>query len=111
MPDMRRFFERTPARSVLLLCYYGVVVMTETHNLVVGVSSPGSVGYDREKKQSAYARAGVPEYWIADPWSCTVEVLTLEAGAYRSLGVFERKAVLSSHIVPDFLVRVGQFFA
>jgi Uma2 family endonuclease len=80
-------------------------------DLVVEVSLPGTVGYDRAKKQSAYVRAGVPEYWIADPWSRTVEVLTLEAGAYRSLGVFEGKAVLPSQIVPDFLVHVEQFFA
>ncbi len=80
-------------------------------DLVVEVSSPGTVGYDREKKQHAYAHAGVPEYWIADPWSRTVEVLTLEAGVYRSLGVFEGKAVLPSQVVPDFLVHVEQFFA
>ena len=80
-------------------------------DLVVEVSSPGTVGYDREKKQRAYARAGVPEYWIADPWSRTVEVLTLEAGVYRSLGVFEGKAVLPSQVVPDFIVHVEQFFA
>ena len=80
-------------------------------DLVVEVSSPGTVGYDREKKQRAYARAGVPEYWIADPWSRTVEVLTLEEGGYRSLGVFEGKAVLPSQVVPDFLVHVEQFFA
>jgi len=53
----------------------------------------------------------VPEYWVADPWSRTVEVLTLEDSGYRSLGVFEGKAVLPSEIVPDFLVRVEQFFA
>ena len=80
-------------------------------DLVVEVSSPGTVGYDREKKQQNYARAGVPEYWIADPWSRTVEVLSLVAGGYRSLGVFEGKAVLPSQVVPDFLVHVEQFFA
>jgi Uma2 family endonuclease len=80
-------------------------------DLVVEVSSPGTVGYDREKKQQNYARAGVPEYWIADPWSRTVEVLSLVAGDYRSLGVFEGKAVLPSQVVPDFLVHVEQFFA
>ena len=79
-------------------------------DLVVEVSSPGTVGYDREKKQQNYARAGVPEYWIADPWSRTVEVLSLVAGGYRSLGVFEGKAVLPSQVVPDFLVHVEQFF-
>ena len=80
-------------------------------DLVVEVSSPGTVGYDREKKQQNYARAGVPEYWIADPWSRTVEVLSLVAGGYRPLGVFEGKAVLPSQVVPDFLVHVEQFFA
>jgi Uma2 family endonuclease len=80
-------------------------------DLVVEVSSPGTVGYDREKKQRNYARPGVPEYWIADPWTRTVEVLSLVGGDYRSLGVFEGKAVLPSEVVPDFLVHVEQFFA
>jgi Uma2 family endonuclease len=80
-------------------------------DLVVEVSSPGTVGHDRTRKYEVYAQAGVQEYWIADPWSRTVEVLTLEAGSYCSLGVFEGKAVLPTMIVPDFLVHVGQFFA
>jgi Uma2 family endonuclease len=80
-------------------------------DLVVEVSSPGTVGHDRTRKQDAYARAGVPEYWIADPWSRTVEVFTLEEGSYRSLGVFKGKAVLPSKVVPDFLVHVELFFA
>ena len=79
-------------------------------DLAVEVSSPGTVGHDRDKKQRAYAHAGVPEYWIADPWSRTVEVLTLEEGEYRSRGVFEGKAILPSKIVPVFLVHVEQFF-
>jgi len=80
-------------------------------DLVVEVSSPGTVGHDRERKQQSYARAGVPEYWIADPWSRTVEVLSLVGENYRSLGVFEGKAVLPSEVVPDFLVHVEKFFA
>lgn len=82
-----------------------------TPDLVIEVSSPGTVGHDRDKKKYAYARAGVPEYWIVDPWSRTIEVLTLEAGSYDSVGVFEGQAVLPSRIVPDFLVHVEQFFA
>ena len=79
-------------------------------DLVVEISSPGTVGHDRTEKQRAYARAGVPEYWIADPASRTVEVLALEHGTYRSLGVFEGKATLPTRIVPDFPVHVEQFF-
>jgi Uma2 family endonuclease len=102
--------------DVIVVLNHNLDRITETRiigapDLVVEVSSPGTVGYDREKKQRNYARAGVPEYWIADPWSRTVEVLSLVAGSYRSLGVFEGKAVLPSEVVPDFLVHVEQFFA
>ena len=79
-------------------------------DLVVEISSPGTVGHDRTDKQQAYATAGVPEYWIADPASRTVEVLALEQGTYRSLGVFEGKATLPTRIVPGFPVHVEQFF-
>jgi Uma2 family endonuclease len=79
-------------------------------DLVVEVASPGTAAHDRREKQDAYARAGVPEYWIADPAARTVEVLTLKAGEYHSLGVYEGPAMLPSHVVPDFPVQVKQFF-
>ena len=79
-------------------------------DLVVEISSPGTVGHDWERKQHAYAHAGVPEYWIADPATRTMEVLALEQSVYRSLGVFEGKATLPTRIVPDFPVLVEQFF-
>lgn len=80
-------------------------------NLVVEVASPGTVAYDHRSKQDAYARAGVLEYWIADPIARTIDVLVLEAGTYESLGVFEGQAVLPSRVVPEFPVRVEQFFS
>ena len=80
-------------------------------DLVVEVVSPGSETHDRYRKIAAYARGGVPEYWIADPGSRTVEVLTLEGEEYQSQGVFEGKAILPSLIVPGLAVHVEQFFA
>ncbi len=35
--------------------------------LIVEVQSPSSVAYDAVTKRQAYARAGLPEYWIARP--------------------------------------------
>lgn len=35
--------------------------------LLVEVLSPGNAGTDTETKRRAYARAGVPEYWIVRP--------------------------------------------
>jgi len=81
-------------------------------DLVVEVSSPGTVDYDRRVKQNAYAQAGIQEYWIADPAAQTVEVLSLEGGAYHSLGVFSGQMPLSSQVVPTIKeVQAELFFA
>ncbi|NWJ97438.1 MAG: Uma2 family endonuclease [Chloroflexi bacterium] len=80
-------------------------------DLVVEIASPGTAGYDRRQKQDAYAKAGVPEYWIADPAAQTIEVLILEQGIYQSRGVFADQALLPSQIVPELPIKVAQFFA
>jgi Uma2 family endonuclease len=79
-------------------------------DLVVEVASPSTAALDRIAKYDIYARAGVPEYWIVKPKSHTVEVLVLERGEYRSLGIFGGQAMLPSLVIPDFPVRVEQFF-
>ncbi|CAA9235584.1 MAG: hypothetical protein AVDCRST_MAG26-1175 [uncultured Chloroflexia bacterium] len=50
-------------------------------------SSPSTATHDRDRKRRAYEQAGVREYWIADPYARTVEILALENGKYRLLGV------------------------
>lgn len=85
--------------------------ITGAPDLVIEILSPGTAGYDRREKQNAYARAGVKEYWIADPYAQTIEVLILEGDSYRSAGVFAGASTLPSAVLPDFPVRVEQFFA
>ncbi len=80
-------------------------------DLVVEVASPSTAIYDRREKLDAYIQANVPEYWIVEPATHSIEVLTIEAGAYSSRGVFEGKTTLSSKIIPDFLISIEQFFA
>lgn len=80
-------------------------------DVVVEIASPGTRTHDRSTKLAAYARAGVPEYWLAEPADQTIEVLVLEAGAYRSLGVFTGAATLPSRVVSELPVRIEQFFA
>ena len=79
-------------------------------DLAVEVASPSTAAYDRLTKYDVYARAGVTEYWIVKPDSRAVEILVLENGKYRSLGVFNGKATLPSRVVPGLPVRVEQFF-
>jgi Uma2 family endonuclease len=79
-------------------------------DLVVEVASPGTARHDLNEKLKAYARAGVPEYWIVNPDARTIEVLKLEGSAFYSLGLFSGSAMLPSLVAPDLPVKVEQFF-
>jgi Uma2 family endonuclease len=79
-------------------------------DLVVEVSSPSTATYDRREKMDAYARAGVPEYWLVDPIAERVELLHFEKGAYVSAGVYGGGAALPSRVLPAFPVEVERFF-
>ena len=80
-------------------------------DLAVEIASPSTAAYDRLTKYEKYAQAGIAEYWIVKPTSRTVEVLVLERGEYRSLGIFSEQATLPSRLIPGLPVRVEQFFA
>jgi Uma2 family endonuclease len=47
-------------------------------DLLIEVLSPSNRGHDLVTKRALYSRAGVREYWIVDPVSQTVELLTLD---------------------------------
>lgn len=103
-----------PDVLVVLSANVGIIAPTRiigAPDLVVEVSSPGTAGYDRRQKQDAYAHGGVAEYWIADPIARTIEVLVLEAGDYRSRGVFQGATTLPSLVLPQLPILVEQFFA
>jgi Uma2 family endonuclease len=77
------------------------------------VATPANTvpGPEQGEKLDAYARAGVTEYWIAEPTSRTIEILTKEADTYHSHGIFEGKTTLTSKVIPDFPIQVKQLFA
>jgi len=76
MPDLQ-FFSTEQAKKL------PDQAMTEGHpDLVVEVLSESSRRYDRVTKLGWYAAIGVPEYWIVDPTSQTLERLVLADGQY-----------------------------
>ena len=81
-------------------------------DLVIEIASPSTATHDRRTKLEAYARAGVPEYWIVVPESQTVELLFLDAAKddYAPKGIFRGEATLPSHIVSNLPVQVSKFF-
>ncbi len=75
-------------------------------DLVVEVTSAATARADRMEKLQEYARAGVREYWIVDPDARTVEVYSLEGGAYLLRGKWGPGEVASSGLLPGFQVPV-----
>jgi len=57
-------------------------------DLVVEILSPSTAKHDKEIKFNAYEKAGVREYWIADPVHLIVEVWVSEAGHFDRIGAF-----------------------
>jgi Uma2 family endonuclease len=56
---------------------------------VCEVLSPSTEAIDRDKKLRIYARQGVAHAWLLDPLRKTLEVLSLESGAWVELAVHE----------------------
>ncbi|HET6250122.1 MAG TPA: Uma2 family endonuclease [Tepidisphaeraceae bacterium] len=65
---------------------------------------------DHKQKREDYAAAGIPEYWIVDPATATITVLSLHRGEYRTHGEFKKKQRATSVLLAGFSVEVGEVF-
>ena len=67
-----------------------------------------SLPKDRRLKRDIYAEAGVPEYWIVDVTSMTVEVYTQpQDGAYAHVEYLRDGAVLRPTQLPGIAIPVA----
>jgi len=73
-----------------------------TPDLVVEVLSDSTRREDRGRKKDRYAKAGLPEYWVADPVANVVETFALRDAELVSLGVFRDAVEL--RVVPGVAV-------
>ncbi|MBX3232121.1 MAG: Uma2 family endonuclease [Labilithrix sp.] len=70
-----------------------------------------SLTYHRETKAPLYASSGVPEYWIVDVSSRTLEVYSSPQGErYASLATFTGQDILRPQAFADVEIRVAQLF-
>jgi Uma2 family endonuclease len=81
-------------------------------DLVIEIVSAGEEHRARDliEKRKDYASARVSEYWIIDPESETITVLTLKRSGYRVHGEFRPGQVATSVLVPGFEVDVSACF-
>ena len=79
-------------------------------DLVVEIHSPSTAQRDKELKRKLYATYGVREYWLVDPDSATVEVLSLEEAGYKATGVYSSDEAVTSAVLPGFVPRISEVF-
>jgi Uma2 family endonuclease len=78
-------------------------------SLFVEVLSPSTTRADRGKKREAYARFGVPEYWIVDVEKHTIERCSDPVdGLYRTIVVFDHD--MAAATLPDFILSFEEIF-
>jgi Uma2 family endonuclease len=86
-------------------------------DFVIEIVSPDEESRERDLdvKHAEYAAAGIPEYWIVDPETRTIHVLTLDGvetgGPYRVHGEFKAGATATSLLLNGFAVAVDECFA
>ena len=79
-------------------------------DLVVEILSPSTAGCDRTVKRELYARHGVGEYWLIDPYAKTATVLILGANGYDTHAVYSEGDALTSPTLPGFAPDLGELF-
>ena len=78
-------------------------------DLVVEILSPGNTRRKVSEKLDDYARVGVPEVWVANPKSKTLDIQVLSEDKYRSVSVCSAGQRVPSKVLPGFLLPAGAF--
>lgn len=80
-------------------------------DLVVEVVSPDHPPRDYDEKRVDYAKAGIPEYWIVDPQTRRVLILTLEGDTYVEHSKAEVEGLAASKLLNGLTVDAKACFA
>jgi Uma2 family endonuclease len=81
-------------------------------SLVVEILSPSSRRTDAVTKRAAYARAGVPEYWLMDAEACLLVILSEPVGdEFRQTAIFQRTETAGSATIPALTADLAAVFA
>ncbi len=101
LPDDGRRYE------IIAGCWY----MKNAPDLIIEVTSVSTARLDRKVKLDAYERAGVREYWIANPRTRFVEIYALERGEYVLRGEHGPGERLQSGVLPGLMTLTDPLFA
>lgn len=79
-------------------------------DLVVEVLSPTTARQDRGPKLKAYARFGVPEYWIVDLEQRMIEVYRRTGQGFGPAQTVQGQETLTSPLLPGFALNLLDIF-
>ncbi|MCB0609007.1 MAG: Uma2 family endonuclease [Lewinellaceae bacterium] len=79
-------------------------------DLIVEIISKGTMDKDRVLKKDLYEQFRVPEYWIADPRNCSIEVYRLEGDRYGLFSFAAEEGMIKSAVLPGLEVDVAGVF-
>jgi len=82
-------------------------------DLVVEVLSPATAKRDRTYKKALYARYGVREYWLVDPATETIELLTLGEHGFSQVARYVRaeRGILKSPRLAGLSIDLDKVFS
>ena len=96
-----------PARAHLVDLHTAI---RHAPDLCVEILSPSTEATDRGRKLQMFARYGVPEYWIVDPVSASIEIHRLEAGTYLLVQRAAGDDDVESSVLAGTALRAGSIF-
>jgi Uma2 family endonuclease len=78
--------------------------ITGAPTLAIEILSPSTRPMDLKIKWDAYARHGVPYYWVVEPLAESVEAYELRDGAYAAVASATGRATFSAPPFPDLQI-------
>lgn len=79
-------------------------------SIVIEVMSPSTSRRDREIKRDIYSEYGVGEYWLVDPYACTVSVMALQGSAFQEIGAYGAEDSVTSPTLPGLSLDLQDIF-
>lgn len=77
---------------------------------VIEILSDGSRRYDLHLKRGMYERAGVREYWVADPGTRSVQVFRLSGERYGAPERYDAPAALPCGVLDGCVIDLARVF-
>jgi len=80
-------------------------------DLVIEILSPSTAKYDLITKFQQYQKAKVPEYWVVDPETETLQVYILNQKGHYICYTYEREAIVPIHVLSECEINMQLVFS